>query len=156
MLSFFQGQIDFSSTHDVAGAKTNIDDGKYPPGSKANIWHTYSIGDFNYVAIPVNAANKPAALALANLILRPDRQDLQNIPSRGFGLRYGINYNVLSRESKTLLDLSDELLGDAHVSSAELSKYLVGDLTADYHNAIVRDWLIFVGSNSTAYTVNKK
>jgi ABC-type uncharacterized transport system YnjBCD substrate-binding protein len=72
-LLFFLNQVDFTSTHDVAGAATNIVDGKYPVGSKAFIWHTVSIGDFNYVAIPKNAANKAAALVLANLILRPDR-----------------------------------------------------------------------------------
>lgn len=153
---FFRDEIDFASTHDVAGAQTNIDDGKYPVGSKAYIWHTYSIGDFNYVAIPINAANKPAALTLANLILRPDRQVLQKIPARGFGLGYGIDYNRLDREGQTLLSLGDELLGDAHVSSQELAQYLVGDLTADYHNRIVADWLVFVGANATATTNTKR
>ncbi len=144
--------MDFTSTHDVAGAQTNIEDGKYPQGSKAYIWHTYSIGDFNYVAIPSNAANKPAALVLANLILRPDRQALQKIPAAGFGLGYGIDYNRLVPESRTMLDLGDQLLGDAHVPAQELAQYLVGDLTADYHNAIVDDWLTFVGENATATT----
>lgn len=148
---FLTDELDFTSTHDVAGAQTNIDDGHYPAGSKAYIWHTYSIGDFNYVAIPRNAANKAAALVLANLLLRPDRQALQKIPAKGFGLGFGVSYNSLKSESQVTLDLADQLLGDAGVSSKELATYLVGDLTPSYHNAIVKDWLEFVGGNATAW-----
>jgi putative spermidine/putrescine transport system substrate-binding protein len=148
---FFIDEIDFASTHDVSGAQTNIDDGKYPVGSKSYIWHTYSIADYNYVAIPGNAANKAAAAVLSNLILRPDRQALQKIPAQGFGLGYGVNYNSLSTESQVTLDLGDQLIGDAGVPSDELARYLVGDLTIDYHIAIVNDWFLYVGANATAW-----
>jgi len=149
---FNASTVDFSVTNDVTGAQRGILAGFYPAGSKAFIWHTYSIGDFNYVAIPGNAANVPAALVLANLILRPDRQALQKIPAQGFGLGYGIDYKSVPASEQTVLDLADQLLGNASVDSAELSAYLVGDLNPQYHAAVVAGWLANVGTGVTTFS----
>ena len=142
---FGHGMTDFTVTNDVTGAQTGIDEGRFPAGSKAFIWHTNSIGDFNYVAIPRNSPHVPAALVLANLILRPDRQALQKIPAEGFALGYGIDYSRLDSAGQTVLHLADQLLGNASVDSAELAQYLVGDLNPLYHKAVVDGWLANVG-----------
>jgi putative spermidine/putrescine transport system substrate-binding protein len=149
---FANNTVDFTVTNDVTGAQRGIDTGSFPAGSKAFIWHTYSIGDFNYVAIPGNAANVPAALVLANLILRPDRQALQKIPAQGFGLGYGINYKSVPAAERTVLDLADQLLGNSSVDSLELAQYLIGDVNPQYHNAVVAGWLANVGKDTTTYS----
>lgn len=136
---------DFTVTNDVTGAQTGIDEGRYPPNAKAFIWHTSSIGDFNYVAIPGNSPNVPAALALANLILSPDRQALQKIPAEGFALGFGVDYNRVNIAGQTVLNLANSLLGNSSVDPAELAKYLVGDLNPQYHAAVINGWLANVG-----------
>jgi putative spermidine/putrescine transport system substrate-binding protein len=110
-----------------------------------------SIADFNYVAIPRNAANKAEALVLANLILRPDRQALQKIPSEGFGLGYGVDPSLLDPENVVTLQLADRLIGDASVAADELARYRTPALAAEYNDALVRDWVAQVGSAATPW-----
>lgn len=115
-----------------------------------------SIGDYNYVAIPRNAANAPAALVLANLILRPDRQALQKVPSEGFGLGFGVDYNALPEAQRVVLRLADGLLGGAAVPAGELAQYLVGDLGPEYHTALVRDWAAAVGGSAIPWKASEE
>ena len=75
----------------------DINSGLIPPTSRAFSFDSNLVGDFNYVAIPYNAPNKAAALVLANLIVRPDRQALQVVPENGFGLGFGIDVSRVDR-----------------------------------------------------------
>jgi putative spermidine/putrescine transport system substrate-binding protein len=138
---FANGEVDFDFTQGVSGAAPQIAAGTIPETARAFTFEDNMIGDFNYVAIPYNAPNKAAALVLANLILRPDRQAAQVIPENGFGLGFAIDAGrVEDADMVALLDEAMTTFGDAAVPPAELSAALVGDISAEYQALIERDW----------------
>ncbi len=138
---FANNEIDFSLTQRITGAAVDIDAGLIPPTSRAFSFDDNMIGDFNYVAIPYNAPNKAAALALANLILRPDRQALQVVPENGFGLAFGIDVNRVTDEADVAaLQEAAESLGDAAADPMRLAGALVSDIAAEYQVLIETDW----------------
>ncbi len=138
---FANSEIDFSLTQRITGAAVDIDAGSIPPSSRAFSFDDNMIGDFNYVAIPYNAPNKAAALVLANLILRPDRQALQVVPENGFGLAFGIDVNRVTDEADVAaLQEAAESLGDAAADPMRLAGALVSDIAAEYQVLIESDW----------------
>lgn len=138
---FANGEIDFTLTQRITGAAVDIASGLIPPTSRAFSFDDNMIGDFNYVAIPYNAPNKAAALVLANLILRPDRQALQVVPENGFGLAYGIDVSrVTDPDDVAALQAASESLGDAAADPARLAGALVSDIAAEYQVLIEADW----------------
>lgn len=137
---FANGEIDFSLTQAIAGASPGIASGDLPPTAKAFVWNDNMIGDFNYVAIPFNAANKASALVLANLILRPDRQALQVIPENGFGLGFGIDVNRVDPSDRAVLELAVNDLGSGAADPNELAASLVSDIVAEYQTLIEEGW----------------
>ncbi|MCY3573396.1 MAG: ABC transporter substrate-binding protein [Chloroflexi bacterium] len=138
---FANGEIDFTLTQRITGAAVDIESGLIPPSSRAFSFDDNMIGDFNYVAIPYNAPNKAAALVLADLILRPDRQALQVVPENGFGLAYGIDVSRVSDpDDVAALQAASESLGDAAADPARLAGALVSDIAAEYQVLIEADW----------------
>jgi putative spermidine/putrescine transport system substrate-binding protein len=102
------------------------------------------IGDFNYVAIPVNAPHKAAALVLANLLLEPEFQAAQILPENGFGLGYAIDVTrvtdpaLLPRWKKPPPNWANP------PPQPPKSQSLVGDTAAEYQGLLEQDWLKFV------------
>ena len=138
---FANGEVDFTITQRISGAAPDIASGLIPPSSRAFSFDNNMIGDFNYVAIPYNAPNKAAALLLADLILRPDRQALQVVPENGFGLAFAIDVNRVEDESYVMaLELAANSLGDAAADPARLAGALVSDIAAEYQALVEADW----------------
>lgn len=132
-------------TNDIAGAGRWIADGRMPETARAFVFDNYMIGDFNYVAIPLNAPHKAAALVLANLLLEPEFQAAQILPENGFGLGYAIDVTrVTDPASLSDLETAAAKLGDAATPAADLAKSLASDSAAEYQNLIEQDWLKFV------------
>lgn len=138
---FANGEIDFTLTQAISGAGPAIESGLIPPTSRAFVFDDNMIGDFNYVAIPFNAPNKAAALVLADLILRPDRQALQVVPENGFGLGFAIDVNRVEDEDM-IAALEDAVanLGEGAADPADLASSLVADIAAEYQALIEVDW----------------
>lgn len=142
---FANNEVDLSLTQDITGAGRWIADGRMPETARAFVFDNYMIGDFNYVAIPLNAPNKAAALVLANLLLEPELQAAQILPENGFGLGYAIDVNrVTDAEALAALQESASKLGDAATPASDLAKSLVGDSAAEYQSLLEQDWLKFV------------
>lgn len=142
---FANNEVDFSMTNDITGAGTGISNGLLPETSRAFVFNNYMIGDFNYVAIPLNAPNKAAALVLANLLLDPEFQAAQILPENGFGLGYAIDVTrVTDSSALSALETASTKLGDSATPASELAKSLVGDTAAEYQNLIEQDWAKFV------------
>ena len=138
---FANGEIDFTITQAISGAGGPIAEGLIPPTSRAFAFEDNMIGDFNYVAIPFNAPNKAAAMVLANLILRPDRQALQVVPENGFGLGFAIDVSrVEDADMVAALEEAQSNLGDGAAPAADLAASLVADIAAEYQTAIEADW----------------
>lgn len=139
---FANNEVDLSMTNDIAGAGRWIADGRMPETARAFVFDNYMIGDFNYVAIPLNAPNKAAALVLANLLLNPEFQAAQILPENGFGLGYAIDVNRVTDETAlSALQSAASQLGDAATPASDLAKSLVGDSAAEYQNLLEQDWL---------------
>ena len=142
---FANKEVDFSITQAIVGAGALIEQGLVPETSRAFVFEDYMIGDFNYVAIPINAPNKAAALILANLILEPEFQAAQILPENGFGLGFGIDVNrVTDPSATTLLNDAVQRLGVAATSPADLAKSLVGDSSAQYQALVEEGWRQYV------------
>lgn len=142
---FANNEVDFSMTNDITGAGRWIADGRMPATARAFVFDNYMIGDFNYVAIPLNAPNKAAALVLANLLLEPEFQAAQILPENGFGLGYAIDVTRVTDEAAlSSLETAASKLGDAATPASDLAKSLVGDSAAEYQNLLEQDWLKFV------------
>ena len=138
---FANGEVDLSITQAIAGAGALIKDGLVPPTARAFVFNTFMIGDFNYVAIPANAPNKAAALALANLILEPELQAAQILPENGFGLGYGIDVTrVTDPAAQQQLSRAAGRLGEAATPAQDLARSLVGDAAAPYQNLVEQEW----------------
>lgn len=142
---FANNEVDFSMTNDITGAGTAIANGLLPETARAFVFDNYMIGDFNYVAIPLNAPNKAAALVLANLLLEPELQAAQILPENGFGLGYAIDVNrVTEPAAVAALQESSSKLGSAATPASDLAKSLVGDSAAEYQNLLEQDWVTYV------------
>lgn len=138
---FANGEIDITITQRMAGAGPDINSGLIPPTSRAFAFDSNLVGDFNYVAIPYNAPNKAAALVLANLIVRPDRQARQIVPDYGLGMGFGIDTNRVADEDQlAALEEAANSLGEAAADPARLAGALVSDIAAEYQALIEADW----------------
>lgn len=138
---FANGEVDFAFTQDISGASVYINDGRLPETARAFSFTDNMIGDFNYVAIPSNAAHKAAALVLANLILRPDLQAAQVLPENGFGLGFGIDVSRVTEEpDRLVLEEAAANLGVGAADPVELAQALVSDLAAEYQTRVEADW----------------
>ncbi len=138
---FANGEVDFAFTQEISGASVYINDGRLPETARAFAFDANLIGDFNYVAIPANAAHKAAALVLANLILRPDLQAAHVLPENGFGLGFGIDVSRVTDDAdrQVLADAAANL-GPGAADPAELAAALVSDLAAEYQTRVEADW----------------
>jgi putative spermidine/putrescine transport system substrate-binding protein len=137
---FANGEVDFTITQAPAGAGPAISSGLIPDTARAFAFEEYLIGDYNYVAIPANASNKAAALVLANLILRPDRQAGHILPETGFGLGYAIGLDRVSDEERALLEASLAQLGEVAADAARLAEAFVPDMAPQAQAIIEADW----------------
>jgi putative spermidine/putrescine transport system substrate-binding protein len=138
---FANNEVDLSMTNDITGAGRWIADGRMPETARAFVFDDYMIGDFNYVAIPLNAPNKAAALVLANLLLEPEFQAAQILPENGFGLGYAIDVTrVTDQTALVSLEAAASTLGEAATPASDLAKSLAGDMAAEYQNVIEQGW----------------
>jgi putative spermidine/putrescine transport system substrate-binding protein len=138
---FANQEVDFSITQAIAGAGPLIDQGLLPKTARAFVFDKDMIGDFNYVAIPLNAPHKAAALVLANLILDPALQAAQILPKNGFGLGFGIDVTkVDDPAARAALAAAAAQLGDAATPADQLAKALVGDAAAPYQDLVEQQW----------------
>lgn len=138
---FANDEVDFTITQAAVGAGALIAEGLVPDTAKAFVFDTNSIGDFNYVAIPVNASNKAAAMVVANLLLAPEMQARQIVPANGFGLGYAIDPNrVTDPTARRLLTDAAAQLGSAATDPADLASSLVGDAAAAYQGLVETGW----------------
>ncbi len=137
---FANNEVDFAFTQATAGAGAFIAAGLIPDTARAFSFDEYSIGDYNYLGIPANASNKAAALVLADLLLRPDRQAGHIRPETGFGLGYAIDINRADAADVPLLEQAFVELGDGAADPAELSAAFVPDMAPESQSVIETDW----------------
>ncbi len=71
---FANSEVDFSMNYNPAAAANFVAQGRYPESTRTYVFDEGMIGNTHYLAISFNAANKAAAMVLANLVLDPALQ----------------------------------------------------------------------------------
>ena len=71
---FADGEIDFSFSYHQGEASRNILDGLFPDTVRTYVFDEGTIANTHFLAIPFNAADKAAAMVVANFLLSPEAQ----------------------------------------------------------------------------------
>ncbi|MCY4536746.1 MAG: ABC transporter substrate-binding protein [Chloroflexi bacterium] len=136
---FANNEVDFSLTLTGTGAARGIASGQLPETAKAYLFDANMISGFSYLAIPVNSANKAAALVMGNLLVRPDMQAAQlDTNSLGTGATPVVDFSTLSAEEvQAFADIAAAIVGAA--DPAEFAA-LVPNTASEYHTLTEQDW----------------
>ncbi|MCY4019744.1 MAG: ABC transporter substrate-binding protein [Chloroflexi bacterium] len=136
---FANSEVDFSLTLTGTGAARGIASGQLPETAKAYLFDANMISGFSYLAIPINSANKAAALVMGNLLVRPDMQAAQlDTNSLGTGATPVVDFSTLSEEeAQTFADIAAAIVGAA--DPAEFAA-LVPNTASEYHTLTEQDW----------------
>lgn len=78
---FSNGEVSFGMNYGVNHAATQVKNGKFPESTRTFVFDNGTVANASYVAIPFNAANKAAALVVANLILEPQASLYGAVPA---------------------------------------------------------------------------
>jgi putative thiamine transport system substrate-binding protein len=116
-----EGAVDFALSFHPGKASSAIVQGLLPPTARTFVLQDGTIGNTHYVAIPYNAAHKPAALVLANFLLSPEAQAEKQNPDV-WGDMTVLDLSVL--ETADQARFTELPLGVATLSPAELGPTL--------------------------------
>lgn len=77
---FADAEVDLSFSYQQGEASNNIRDGLFPETVKTYVFDEGTIANTHFVAIPYNAADKAAAMVVANYLLSPEAQLKKSSP----------------------------------------------------------------------------
>ena len=137
---FANGEVDLSFTQLPAGIGANIDAGTLPATAEPFVFDTGTIGDHHYLAIPANAADAPAAMVFADLVLEPQLQAAKLDPANGWGDGIAISPDRAEDEQVAAIDAVTADLGPTAVEPDRLEAVRLPDTLGEYTAAIDRDW----------------
>ena len=128
--------LDFSMQ--ASEASTQIDAGLWADTMQAYVLETGTIADTNYLAIPINANNKEAALVTANYIASAGSMFVRSQPDVWGALQ------AFDPTTKTMLEWDPAFdyinLHEATPTVEALAEARLSDLNADWVNAINEGW----------------
>ena len=135
-------EVDFHFSYDAATFGTGVEAGTYPAGTRSYGLADGTIGNTNYLAIPVNSPRKAAAMVVANLALGAEAQ-LQKARPAVWGASPVIDVGRLpaaEREAFAALPRHP-----AVAPAAELARAALPELRAEWVVAIEAGWQEHVG-----------
>jgi putative spermidine/putrescine transport system substrate-binding protein len=134
---FADGEVDFTMTYGPAEVDTLVADGTYPSTTRAYVLDEGTIGNTSYLAIPANAANRAAAVAVADLALSPEQQVAKAAPAP-WGAYPAID---LDRLDPAWRERFADLPRSPHVPPfAELSRNTRPELRAEWTAPLEEGW----------------
>ncbi len=133
---FANGEIDFAMNYNPNFASRRIELGEYPPSVRTFVFEDGTLGNYNFLAIPFNAANLAGALAVINHLMSFESAVAASealripFPLRPDGWTPGQRARIeaLARGPATL---PDDVLGAARLPEPD-SRYL---------DRLEKDWL---------------
>jgi putative spermidine/putrescine transport system substrate-binding protein len=78
---FGDGQVDIAMSYDPAFVAAGVRQGTFPPSTRPFVLEDGTLQNTSFVAIPANAANRDAALVVADLLLDPELQATKADPN---------------------------------------------------------------------------
>lgn len=134
---FADGEIDFAFSYYQGEASRNIDDGLFPSTVRTFVFKEGTIANTHFVAIPYNAADKAAAMVVADFLLSPEAQ-LQKAAPGVWG-----DFPALAAE-KLPVDwqkkFADQPKGVATLSNSELQKHQLPEPPSDILVYLEKGW----------------
>ena len=138
---FANTEVFFHLSYGAWGIGGQIDSGIFPPATDSYVLDSGSIGNVHFTAIPYNAANKAAAIVLANTLLSA-RGQLEAAHPDVWGNIPVIDSTRLNAENQEIF--ANIPLHPAHATSPELDAVALPELLAIWLDRIEEDWRTFV------------
>lgn len=139
---FADREVDFTFNYEPTVFGAGVVDGALPPTTRSYAFDDGTIGNTSYVAIPVNAANRAAALVTANLLLGVEAQ-LKKADPAVWGMATVLDLDRLSPSDAAAFRAIPR--HPAVVSEEDLAARAMPELTADWIVAIEKGWTAEVG-----------
>jgi putative spermidine/putrescine transport system substrate-binding protein len=134
---FAGDEIDAYLTYGSSAVGGLVDKGELPETTRSAVFEAGNVGNYSFTAIPYNAADKEAAMVLADLLLSPEAA-LVNAGPDGAGFTSAIELSRLPAEQAAAFG---QLPQSPHqVPPAELAAATLPEVSADYVNRLEKDW----------------
>jgi putative spermidine/putrescine transport system substrate-binding protein len=134
---FAGDEIDAYLTYGSSAVGGLVDKGELPETTRSAVFEAGNVGNYSFTAIPYNAADKEAAMVLADLLLSPEAA-LVNAGPDGAGFTSAIDLSRLPAEQAAAFG---QLPQSPHqVPPAELAAATLPEVSADYVNRLEKDW----------------
>lgn len=134
---FANGEVSFTMSNNHNEVASKIRAGIIPPTSRALLLRDGTIGNAHYLGIPANAPNPIGAMVVANFLLSPEAQ-AEKARLDGWGDAPVIAVERLPTDQRHWFPVIDEALGV--LSPDSLRKYVVPEVSPEYHLALVAEW----------------
>lgn len=132
---FGNGQVDLAMSYDPAFVATGVRQGAMPPSARPLVLEGRTLQNVSFVTIPANAADRAAALVVANLLLDPVLQAKKADPEM-LGLPSVLPAEALPDWSRPAR--SPYLLDDLGEAVAELPAARVPELDRRWKREVLR------------------
>ncbi len=134
---FAGDEVDAYLTYGSSAVGGLVEKGELPKTTRAAVFDAGNIGNYSFTAIPYNAADKEAAMVLANLLLTPEAA-LENAGPNGAGFTSAIDLAKLSADERAKFAAFQQ--SPYQVPAAELAEKTLPEVSADYVNRLEKDW----------------
>jgi len=132
---FVNREIDLTMSYGPAFASERIARGEYPATVRTFVFTSGTIGNYNYLAIPFNAANPTGALVVINHLMGVESLLDQ---SRRLGITFPLDPARLSAAERDLVAALPR--GPATLTTEELASHLLPEPAVRYLERLERDW----------------
>ncbi|MGQ0616994.1 MAG: ABC transporter substrate-binding protein [Acidimicrobiia bacterium] len=131
---FGEGSIDAYLTYGPGGVSAEVESGTFPASTRTAKFENGNIGNYSFLAVPANAANKAAGIVLANVLLSPEAQvELYKIA----GSFPAVDLDTLPAEAAAVFETPTS---PAVLPLASLLAKSLPELQPDYLTRIEEDW----------------
>ena len=136
------GEVDIGFSFNPGRASAAINDGELPDTVRTYVFDRGTLANSSYISIPYNAANKAAALVLANTILDPQVQALAQDPEV-LGFQTVLAMDRLGPEDRARFDALE--LGVATLAPDEMGTGLL-EPHPSWDTRLAEDWVARYGT----------
>lgn len=134
---FAGDEVDAYLTYGSSAIGGLVEKGELPKTTRSAVFDSGNIGNYSFTAIPYNAADKEAAMVLANLLLTPEAA-LENAGPRGAGFTSAIDLARLDPAERAKFEAFQE--SPYQVPAAELAEKTLPEVSAEYVDRLEKDW----------------
>jgi putative spermidine/putrescine transport system substrate-binding protein len=134
---FAGDEIDAYLTYGSSAIGGLVDKGELPDTTRSAVFDAGNVGNYSFTAIPYNAADKEAAMVLADLLLSPQAA-LVNAGPDGAGFTSAIDLSRLPAEQAAQFEQLQS--SPYQVPPADLAAATLPEVSAEYVNRLEKDW----------------